>query len=120
MPVNQTFEEGGDATFACTGTVDGTAQPTRYPIRSGATVLQSVRANISDLVTVNGIDAALVFGDFNSQLLLRGITIEASAYTVSCIICVGAVILIGYNELTLSVYYCDRYKHVICTHALWP
>ena len=83
--------EGGDATFACSGTVDGTAQPTRYPIRSGVTVLQTVGANISDLVTVNGIDAALVFGDFNSQLLLRGITREANSYTVSCAILVGAV-----------------------------
>ena len=49
--------------FACSGTVDGTAQPTRYRIRSGVTVLQLVGENISDLVTVNGIDAALVFGD---------------------------------------------------------
>ena len=91
MPVNQTVVEGGDATFACSGTVDGTAQPTRYPIRSGATVLQTVGANISDLVTVSGIDAALVFGDFHSQLLLRGITREANGYTVSCAIRVGAV-----------------------------
>ena len=83
--------EGGDATFACSGTVDGTAQPTRYRIRRGVTVLQSIGANISDLVTVSGIDAALVFGDFNSQLLLRGITREADSYTVSCAIRVGAV-----------------------------
>ena len=91
LPVNQTVVEGGDATFSCSGTVDGTAQPTRYPIRSGATVLQSVGGNISDLVTVNGIDAALVFGDFTSQLLLRGVRREANGYTVSCAIRVGAV-----------------------------
>ena len=91
LPVNQTVVEGGDATFSCSGTVDGTAQPTRYRIRSGVTVLQSVGGNISDLVTVSGIDAALLFGDFNSQLLLKGITREANGYTVTCAILVGAV-----------------------------
>ena len=91
MPVDQTVEEGGDATFACSGTVDDTAQPTRYRIRSGATVLQSVGANISDLVAVSGIDAALVFGEFSSQLLLSGITREANGYTVTCAIRVGAI-----------------------------
>ena len=69
--------EGGDATFACSGTVDGTAQLLGNMIRSSVTVLQSVELNISDLVTVSGIDAALVFGDFNSHLLLSGITREA-------------------------------------------
>ena len=85
--------EGGDATFSCSGTVDGTAQPTRYTIRSGVTVtdLQTVGLNISDLATVSGIDAAFVFGDFNSQLLLRGIMREANGYTVTCSIRVGAV-----------------------------
>ena len=83
--------EGGDATYSCSGTVDGTAQPTRYRIRSGLTVLQSVGGNISDLTTVSGIDAAFVFGEYNSQLLLRGITREANNYTVSCAILVGAV-----------------------------
>ena len=91
LPVNQTVVEGGDATFSCSGTVNGTAQPTRYRIRSGATVLQTVGANISDLVTVNGIDAALVFGDFNLQLLLSRVMREADGYTVSCAIRVGAV-----------------------------
>ena len=57
-------------------------------IRSSVTVLQW---NISDLVTVSGIDAAFVFGDFNSQLLLRGIMREANGYTVTCSIRVGAV-----------------------------
>ena len=90
IPVSQTVEEGGDATFACSGTVDGTAQPTRYRIRSGATVLQSVGGNISDLDRVSGIDAALVFGDFNSQLLLRDVTREASGHTVSCAILVSS------------------------------
>ena len=89
--------EGGDATFSCSGTVDGTAQPTRYRIRSGLTVLQSVGGNISDLVTVSGIDAAMLFGDFNSQLLLRGVTRQANGYTVSCAILVGAVFLDATN-----------------------
>ena len=89
--------------FTCSGTVDGTAQPTRYRIRSGVTVLQSVGGNISDLVAVNGIDAGLVFGDFNSQLLLRGVMREADGYTVSCTILVGAVFRC--NERTISIRY---------------
>ena len=91
VPVNQTVVEGGDATFACSGTVDDTARPTRYRIRSGVTVLQAVGANISDVMEVNGIDAAFLFGDFNSQLLLRGITREANGHTVSCAVLVGVV-----------------------------
>ena len=94
--MNQTVVEGGDATFACSGTVGGTTQPTRYAIRRGMTVIQTVGGNISDLVAVTGImdvgiDAALVFGDFNSELLLRNITREANSYTVSCAILAGAV-----------------------------
>ena len=83
--------EGGDATFACSGTVDGTSQPTRYRIRIGVTILQSVGRNVSALSAVDGIEAALVFGEYNSQLLLRGIAREANNYTVSCAIRVGAV-----------------------------
>ena len=118
VPVNQTVVEGGDATFTCSGTVDGTAQPTRYRIRSGVTVLQSVGGNISDLDRVSGIDAALVFGDFNSQLLLRGIRREASAYSVSCTILVGAVFLDTTNAP--PVYITVVCKYMECTHALWP
>ena len=91
LPMNQTVVEGRDATFACSGTVDGTMEPTRYTISRGTSVLQVVGLNISDLVTVDGIEAALVFGDFNSQLLLRNITREANGYTISCSIRVGAV-----------------------------
>ena len=43
-------------------------------------------------VTVNGIDTALVFGDFNSQQLLRGVMREADGYTVFCAIRVGAIL----------------------------
>ena len=82
--------EGGDATFACSGTVDGTSQPTRYRIRIGVTVLQSVGRNLSNLSAVDGIEAALVFGETNSQLLLRNIAREANNYTVSCSILAGA------------------------------
>ena len=116
MPVNQTVVEGGDATFACSGTVNDTAQPTRYPIRSGATVLQTVGGNISDLVTVNGIDAALVFGDFNSQLLLRGIAREANGYTVSCAIRVGAVFLDAMNAPPAHIIVACKYG----VNSLWP
>ena len=71
--------------------MDGTAQPTRYTIRNGMTDLQTVGLNISDLVTVSGIDSALLFGEYNSQLLLRGITREANGYTVTCSIRAGAI-----------------------------
>ena len=91
LPINQTVVEGGDATFTCSGTVDGTTQPTRFKIRSGVTVLQTVATNLSDLATVSGVDAAFVFGDFNSQL--RGIMREANGYTVTCAIRVGVVFL---------------------------
>ena len=94
---NETVVERGEATFACSGTVDGTAQPTRYTIRSSVTVRQSVALNISDLVTVNGTDAALVFGDFNSHLLLSGIPREADGYTVVSSVRVGAVFLDAMN-----------------------
>ena len=40
---------------------------------------------------MSGVEAAFVFGDFNSQLLLRGIMREADGYTVTCSIRVGAV-----------------------------
>ena len=104
--------------LTCSGTVDGAAQPTRYRIRSGVTVLQSVGGNISDLDRVSGIDAGLVFGDFNSQLLLRGIRREASAYSVSCTILVGAVFLDTTNAP--PVYITVVCKYMECTHALWP
>ena len=119
VPVNQTVVQGGDATFSCSGTVDGTAQPTRYRIRSGATILQSVGGNISDLVAVSGIDAALVFGDFNSQLLLRGIRREANSYTVSCAILVGAVFREAMNTpLTFIAVICKSLSvHSVLGHS---
>ena len=90
-------------TFACSGTVNSTFQLTRYRIRSGVTVLQSVGRNISALSTVGGIEAALVFGDFNAQLLLRNIMREANGYTVSCTIRVGAVFLDAMNPPTTFI-----------------
>ena len=104
--------EGGDATFACSGTVDGTSQPTRYRIRSGVNVLQTVGGNISALSAVDGIEAALVFGDFNSLVLLRNITREANGYTVSCAIRVGAVFLDAMNTPTTFItVLCKRILH---------
>ena len=91
--------------------MDGTDQPTRYRIRSDVTVLQTVGFNISDLVTVNGIDTALVFGQYNSQLLLRGIVRVADGYTVTCAIRVGAVLLDAMNTPPVHI-------TVICTCTL--
>ena len=91
LPVNQTVTEGGDATFACSGTVDGAPVRATYRIRDGAVIALTVGGNISNLSQVNGIDSALVFGEYNSQLLLRGITREANGYTVACAVLVGAL-----------------------------
>ena len=75
----------------------------RYRIQGCVTVLQSVGGNISALSALDGIEAALVFGDFNSQLLLRAITREANGYTVSCAIRVGAVFLDTMNPPTTFI-----------------
>ena len=76
------------------------------------TVLQSVGGNISALSAVGGIEAALVFGDFNSQLLLRNITREANGYTVSCAIRVVAVFLDAMNPPTTFItVICKRILH---------
>ena len=49
--------------------------------------MQSVRANMTtQLITVNDVSGACVFGEFNSQLILKGVTREADGYTVACTI----------------------------------
>lgn len=77
--------EGGKATFSCNATLNGANRLLNYRIRSGAgALLQSVRLNITDLSTVNGVVGACVLGEFNSQLVLKGVTREANGYTVAC------------------------------------
>ena len=77
--------EGGDATFSCNATVNGASQPLNYEIGNGAGGgLQSVGANITDLSLVDGVVGACVFGEYNTQLILKGVTREADGYTVTC------------------------------------
>ena len=85
LPADQTVVEGGDATFSCDATVNGARRLLSYSVGNGAGAsLQSVRANITDLSLVNGVVGACVLGEFNSQLILKGVTREANGYTVTC------------------------------------
>ena len=85
LPTNQTVVEGDDATFICNATVNGTRQPLRYRIRNGAgSTLQSVGGNITDLSLVDGVVGACVFGEYRTQLILKGVTRQSDGYTVTC------------------------------------
>ena len=85
LPTNQTVVEGGDATLSCNATVNGARQPLSYRIRNGAgSTLQSVGGNNTDLSLVDGVVGACVFGEYNTQLILKGVTREANGYTVTC------------------------------------
>ena len=84
-PSDQTVVEGGDAAFSCDATLNGARRLLNYRIRNGAgDLLQSVQHNVTDLSTVNGVVGACVLGEFNSQLVLKGVTREANDYTVAC------------------------------------
>ena len=90
LPENRTVLEGGDASFSCNATVNGERSALSYDIGNGAgSSLQSARANITDLSLVNGVVGACVFGEFNTQLLLKRVTREAEGYTVTCSILDG-------------------------------
>ena len=85
LPENRTVLEGGDASFNCNATINGERSTLSYDIGNGAgRSLQSARANITDLSLVNGVVGACVFGEFNTQLLLKEVTREAEGYTVTC------------------------------------
>ena len=84
-PSDQTVVEGGDVTFSCDATLNGVRRLLSYRIRNGSgALLRSVRLNITDLSTVNGVVGGCVLGEFNSQLVLKGVTREANGYTVTC------------------------------------
>ena len=83
-PSDQTVIEGGDATFSCDATLNGARRLLSYTIGNiPGTSPQSVRANITSL-SVNGVGGACVLGEFNSQLILKGVTREADGHTVIC------------------------------------
>ena len=81
-PSDQTVMEGGDVTFSCDATLNGTRRLINYRIKNGASV--SVRRNLTNLSMVNGVVGACVLGEFNSQLVLKGVTREANGYNVTC------------------------------------
>ena len=99
LPTNQTVVEGGNATFSCNATVNGARQPLSYEIGNGAgDGLQSVGANITDLSLVDGVVGACVFGEFRTQLILKGVTRQADGYTVTCSVLYGPFFVAPQNE----------------------
>ena len=109
LPANQTVVEGGDATLSCNATVNGARQPLSYEIGSGTgDELQSVGANITDLSLVDGVVGACVFGEYNTQLMLKGVTRQADGYTVTCTVLDGVIFVEPQNEP-------PAFLSVICT-----
>ena len=99
LPTNQTVVEGGDATLSCNATVNGTRQPLGYRIGDGSgATLQSVGGNITDLSLVDGVVGACVFGEYRTQLILKGVTRQADGYTVTCTVLDGIFFVEPQNE----------------------
>ena len=99
LPTNQTVVEGGDATLSCNATVNGTRRPLSYRIGNGAgSTLQSVGGNITDLSLVDGVVGACVFGEYRTQLILKGVTRQADGYTVTCTILDGLFFVAPQDE----------------------
>ena len=91
--------EGGDATLSCNATVNGARQPLAYGLENGAGgALQSVGGNITDLSLVDGVVGACVFGEYNTQLILKGVTRQADGYTVTCAALDGIFLVEPQNE----------------------
>ena len=109
LPTNQTVVESGDATLSCNATVNGARQPLSYEIGNGAgNGLQSVGANITDLSLVDGVVGACVFGEYNTQLILKGVTRQADGYTVTCAVQDGLFFVAPQDEP-------PAFLSVICT-----
>ena len=99
LPANQTVVEGDDATLSCNATVNDTRQPLTYRIRNGAgSTLQSVGGNITDLSLVDGVVGACVFGEYRTQLILKGVTRQADGYTITCAVRDGVIFVEPQNE----------------------
>ena len=99
LPANQTVVKGGDATLSCNATVNDTRQPLDYRIGNGAgSTLQSVGGNITDPSLVDGVVGVCVFGEFRTQLILKGVTRQADGYTVTCAVLDGIFFVEPQNE----------------------
>ena len=91
--------EGGDATLSCNATVNGARQPLTYRIGNGAgSTLQSVGGNITNLSMVDGVVGACVFGEYQTQLILKGVTRQADGYNVTCTVLDGIFFVEPENE----------------------
>ena len=111
LPVNQTVVDCGNATFSCNAMVNGNRQLLRYRIGNGAgATLQSVGANIADLSLVSGVVGSCVLGEFNTQLILKGVARAADGYTVTCTVLDGAIFVETLNDP-------PAFLSVICTSS---
>ena len=91
--------EGGDVSLSCNATLSGARQPLNYRIRNGSgDILQRVGGNITDLSLVDGVVGACVFGEYNTQLILKGVTRQADGYTVTCTVLDGIFFIAPQNE----------------------
>ena len=112
--------KGRDATFSCNATVNGERQPLSYRIGDGAgDTLMSVGANITDLFSVNGVVGAFVLGEFNTQLILKGVTREANGYIIACSVLDGVIFVVPQNEppAFLSVICASFDLHFVLYHS---
>ena len=120
LPTNQTVVEGDEATCICNATVNGARQPLGYRIGNGAgSTLQSVGGNITDLSFVDGVVGACVFGEYRTQLILKGVTRQADGYTVTCAVLDGVIFVEPQNEppAFLSVICKSFDLHVMLYHS---
>ena len=121
LPTNQTVAEGGDATLSCNAMVNGARQPVDYRIGNGAgSTLQSVGGNITDMSLVDGVVGACVFGEYRTQLILKGVTRQANGYTVTCSVLDGVFFVEPQNEppAFLSVICKSFDLHVMLYHIV--
>ena len=112
--------EGGDATLSCNATVNDATQPVDYRIGNGAgSTLQSVGGNITNLSLVDGVVGACVFGEYRTQLILKGVTRQADGYTVTCAALDGVFFVEPQNEppAFLSVICKSFDLHVMLYHS---
>ena len=61
-------------------------------------ILQSVGGNITDLSLVDGVVGACVFGEYRTQLILKGVTRQADGYTVTCSVLDGVIFVAPQDE----------------------
>ena len=76
-PSDQTVMEGGDVTFSCDATLNGTRRLINYRIKNGASV--SVRRNLTNLSIFDSIDTCQAL-----RCVLDGARIQLEYYAACC------------------------------------